>query len=583
MKHSIASKIFVVVAGALLVILLLQWTLLSGAFNQLYYRSILSTMQRELSEAVQQYRAGGENRADRALNEYSLKTGSSVMVIDENYEFGDLDFLSRLTVMSVALKQGDVVNIPIDYLSGLSPRALQSLSVGGSVDVKLVQVGNTAYYEPLTLVIGEAPYTNGPSMREYTVVNPDVEKINASGTVLYRDLPQTSGTQAHRAGLVYDAVKDCLIAKTDIETYLEHMVSAPVYADGAEYRFLYETRVIDGMKYYFVTVQNVVVTGFEKAYLNQYFLAIYIFIGILLLCTAYFIAHRISKPIRHISRVTEKIANLDFSEHVASKGQDELAHLAANINCMSASLESALSELKSSNQELEKASTLSKENEERMKRLLADLAHEFKTPLGVIAGFSDVLISGINEEPPEHYLEIMKSEVAGLIELVNETIELTKLQSGYWSIHIEEHSFAQILTTVVRKFEKRLQSSGFQLKTEIEDAIVAADEHRIGQVLTNFLTNAVKYGDNNIIEITSRVDGRRLVVSIGNSGYISDEDLEKIWNRAYSTEQLSRARLPSQGIGLDIVKKILHAHGSEYGVRRENGMVYFQFTLPICE
>ena len=246
MKHSIASKIFVVVAGALLVILLLQWTLLSGAFNQLYYRSILSTMQRELSEAVQQYRAGGENRADRALNEYSLKTGSSVMVIDENYEFGDLDFLSRLTVMSVALKQGDVVNIPIDYLSGLSPRALQSLSVGGSVDVKLVQVGNTAYYEPLTLVIGEAPYTNGPSMREYTVVNPDVEKINASGTALYRDLPQTSGTQAHRAGLVYDAVKDCLIAKTDIETYLEHMVSAPVYADGAEYRFLYETRVIDG-------------------------------------------------------------------------------------------------------------------------------------------------------------------------------------------------------------------------------------------------------------------------------------------------------------------------------------------------
>ena len=281
--------------------------------------------------------------------------------------------------------------------------------------------------------------------------------------------------------------------------------------------------------------------------------------------------------------MTEKIANLDFSEHVASKGQDELAHLAANINCMSDSLESALSELKSSNQELEKASTLSKENEERMKRLLADLAHEFKTPLGVIAGFSDVLISGINEESPEHYLEIMKSEVAGLIELVNETIELTKLQSGYWSIHIEEHSFAQILTTVVRKFEKRLQSSGFQLKTEIEDAIVAADEHRIGQVLTNFLTNAVKYGDNNIIEITSRVDGRRLVVSIGNSGYISDEDLGKIWNRAYSTEQLSRARLPSQGIGLDIVKKILHAHGSEYGVRQENGMVYFQFTLPICE
>ena len=136
---------------------------------------------------------------------------------------------------------------------------------------------------------------------------------------------------------------------------------------------------------------------------------------------------------------------------------------------------------------------------------------------------------------------------------------------------------------MVRKIEKRLQSSGFQLKTEIEDAIVAADEHRIGQVLTNFLTNAVKYGDNNIIEITSRVDGRRLVVSIGNSGYISDEDLEKIWNRAYSTEQLSRARLPSQGIGLDIVKKILHAHGSEYGVRQENGMVYFQFTLPICE
>ena len=63
----------------------------------------------------------------------------------------------------------------------------------------------------------------------------------------------------------------------------------------------------------------------------------------------------------------------------------------------------------------------------------------------------------------------------------------------------------------------------------------------------------------------------------------SGEDLDKIWNRAYSTEQSLRARLPSQGIGLDIVKKILHAHGSAYGVRQENDMVYFEFTLSICE
>lgn len=583
MKNSIANKIFVIAAGLFLVILLLQWALISGAFNQLYSRSILSTMQGELSAAVQKYRAGGENRADRALNEYSIKTGSSVMVITEDYAFADLDLLSRLTAVSVRLKQGEVVNIPIDYLSGLSPKALQSLTVGGSVDVKLVRVGNTSYYEPLTLVIGKTPYTNGSSMREYTVVNPAVEKINSSGTVLHKDLSQTSGTQVYRANLVYNAVKDCLIAKTDIEEYLEHMVSVPVHADDAEYHFLYETLVIDGVKHYFITVQNVVVTGFEKAYLNQYFLAIYIFIGILSLCTAYFMARRISRPIKDISQATEKIANLDFSEHVAFKGQDELSHLAANINRMSDSLELALTELKASNQELEKASVHSKENEERMKLLLADLAHEFKTPLGVIAGFSDVLISGINEEPPQHYLEIIKNEVAGLIELVNETIELTKLQSGYWSIHIEEHSFAQILTTVVRKFDKRLQNSGFQLKTDIEDAIVSADAHRIGQVLTNFLTNAIKYGDNHVIEITSRVKGKQLVVSIGNSGHISGEDLDKIWNRAYSTEQSLRARLPSQGIGLDIVKKILHAHGSEYGVRQENGMVYFEFTLLICE
>lgn len=583
MKNSIAKKIFVVTAGVFLVIFLLQWTLISGAFNQLYSRNILAAMQRELSAAVQKYRAGGEDRADRALNEYSLKTGSSVMVINENYEFADLDLLSRLPVMNVRLKQGEVVSVPIDYLSGLSPKALQFLSVGSSVDVKLVRVGNTSYYEPLTLVIGKTPYTNGSSMREYTVVNPAVEKINSSGTVLHRNLPQTSGAQAHRAGLVYNAVKGCLIAEEDIETYLEHMVSTPIYADDAEYHFLYETLVIDGMKYYFVTVQNVVITGFEKAYFNRYFLAIYIFIGLLLLCAAYFIAHRVSRPIKHISTVTEKIANLDFSEYVAFKGQDELSHLAANINRMSDNLELALTELKSSNQELEKASVVSRENEERMKLLLADLAHEFKTPLGIIAGFSDVLISGINEGPPDHYLEIIKTEVGRLIDLVNETIELTKLQSGYWSIHIQEHSFAQILTTVVRKFENRLQSSGFQLKTNIEDAIVAADEHRIGQVLTNFLTNAIKYGTDSLIEIASRVEEKRLVVSIGNSGHISDEDLDKIWNRAYGMEQPPKARLPSQGIGLDIVKKILHAHGSEYGVRRESGMVWFWFDLPVCE
>lgn len=586
MRNSITIKIFAVVTGLFLFILVLQWIFISNFFDRLYINDINANIYSSLDEVTEDFHEAGAETYYKPFEEYSLSTGSPVLALRDDFKFADTGFLNKLTNLRVQCeKNGEIYTIPVSYLAQLDKDILSSISHGTKIQAKLVQVGNSDLYEPLLLTIDGIPYSNRTSMHEYTVVNRDVDIIKCSAEVLSsRNYSSNPSTQNQRAELIYDHIKDCLIAKSSLSGFFSAKTGKSEELDGSSYCFISTSSTRDGVHYYFLTLHNIIVTGYESAYLGDIFKGSFVVLAVILIAGAYILARQISKPMQNLNSVTNKIAHLDFSEKATYEGKDEIGQLAHNINTMASSLKTSLQELKTANQNLEIASENAKSNEERMKRLLGDVSHEFKTPLALIGGYADVLRRGINEQEPDYYLDIIIDETANLTDMVNEAIELTKIQSGYWNINIGEYSSRDMVDSVLNRFSHRLENQGFTVETRLCDVMVSADAHRIDQVLSNFISNAIKYADSRrLLQIRMEEDDHNLIIYVENSGAIDDDILQKIWNRNFSVDQHVQARLPSQGIGLDIVKSILDAHHSHYAVSQKDSMVCFSFTLPIIQ
>lgn len=584
MKNSITVKIFAVVTGLFLFILLIQWIFISNFFDRLYIDNINASIYSNLEEVTEDFHEAGSETFYRPFEEYSLSTGSPVLAIRSDFKFADTGFFNKLTTLQVQCgKTGEIYTIPASYLAHLDEDVLPSIKYGTKIQAKLVQVGNSDLYEPLLLTINGIPYSNRTSMREYTVVNKNVNIIKCSAKVLScRDYTSNPSTQNQRAELIYEHIRDCLITRSSLSDFVSAKTGKSEDRDGSSYRFISTSSTRNGVRYYFLTLHNVIVTGYESAYLAHIFKISFVVLAVILMAGAYTLARQISKPMQNLNSVTDKIAHLDFSEKATYKGKDEIGQLSQNINTMADSLENSLQELKSANQSLEIASQEAKNNETRMKKLLGDVSHEFKTPLALINGYADVLRRGINEREPGYYLDIIMDETDNLTDMVNEAIELTRIQSGYWSINMSEYSSKDMVDTVLNRFSRRLENLGFTVETQLCDVMVSADAHRIDQVLSNFISNAIKYSDSrHLLNIRMEVNDMNLTICIENSGTISDDILQKIWNRDFSIDEHAQARLPSQGIGLDIVRSILDAHHSHYSVSNDGSMVCFSFTLPI--
>ena len=586
MKKSITLKIFTVVTGLFLLILVVQWIFVSSFFDRLYINNINANIYSSLDEVTEDFHEAGSETYYRPFEEYSLSTGSPVLALRDDFKFADTGFFNKLTALRVQCEDnGKIYTIPVFYLTQLDEDVLPSIKHGTKIQAKLVRVGSSDLYEPLLLTIEGVPYSNRSSMHQYTVSNRDVKIIKCSAEVLsFRDYSSNPSTQNQRAELIYEHIRDCLITKSSLADFMSKKTGKSEELNGSSYYFISTSTARDGNHYYFLTLHNIIVTGYESAYLGDIFKGSFVVLAVILMAGAYILARQISKPMQNLNSVTDKIAHLDFREKATYEGKDEIGQLSQNINTMASSLESALQELKTANQNLEIASENAKNNEKRMKKLLGDVSHEFKTPLALIGGYADVLRRGINEQEPDYYLDIIMDETANLTDMVNEAIELTRIQSGYWSVHIGEYSSKDIVVAVLERFSRRLENLGFIVETWLCDVMVQADAHRIDQVLSNFISNAIKYGDaHRLLYIRMEVNDNNLIISVENSGTISEDIMEKIWNRDFSIDEHTQARLPSQGIGLDIVKSILDAHHSHYTVSQKEDMVCFSFTLSVIQ
>ena len=319
-----------------------------------------------------------------------------------------------------------------------------------------------------------------------------------------------------------------------------------------------------------------------------YYIALFVIIfgGIVLSI----VSRRFSEPIEELDDIAKKMANLDFSQkYNVSQANDEVDNLGRSINKLSDKLESTIKQLKSTNLELEKDVEEKSQIDEMRKSFISDVSHELKTPIALIQGYSEGLIENVNsdEESRKFYAEVILDEATKMDKLVKQLLELMKLEYGKKNFNNTNFDIIELEKEIIRKSEVMLQKENIKIEMPEETAIeVYADEFYIDQVITNYITNAIKYcneiNNEKKIKITNEIIDEKVRITVFNTSKgLSEEELVHIWNRFYKIDESRNRDNGGTGIGLSLVKAIMNNYGNEYGARNVKDGIEFYFDLDI--
>lgn len=304
------------------------------------------------------------------------------------------------------------------------------------------------------------------------------------------------------------------------------------------------------------------------------------------------VSKKFTKPILELNGIAKKMSNLDFSDkYKPTDVDDEINDLGKSINVMSDKLEKTIKQLRRTNVELERDIEEKSKIDEMRKSFISDVSHELKTPIALIQGYSEGLIENVNndDESRKFYAEVILDETNKMDKLVKQLLELMNLEYGKRDFNNQEFNIVELEREVVRKTTVMLEEKNIKLEFNKDEQInVYADNFYIDQVITNYITNAIKHAKEingeKIIRIENCVDVEKNIVRVKvfNTGdNIKEEEQTRIWNRFYKGDEARTRADGSTGIGLSIVKAIMNNYKKDYGVVNKIDGVEFYFELDL--
>lgn len=256
-----------------------------------------------------------------------------------------------------------------------------------------------------------------------------------------------------------------------------------------------------------------------------------------------FVSRRVITPIRRMMQASHHIANGHYRERVEVTGADELSQLADSFNQMAATLEQT----------------------ETMRRdLIANVAHELRTPLSGIKGYMEGLIDGVLPAQSDTYQQVYR-EADRLQRLVNDLQELSRVEAGAFELRLQPVDIATLIAQTARRLRPQFDEKAVALTLNLPRNLppIRVDEDRICQVLTNLIGNALQYTPaGGEVTVAAAIEARNLKVTVKDTGIgIAPEHLPYLFTRFYRVDK-SRSRAGGgSGIGLTIAKLLIEAHG----------------------
>lgn len=289
-----------------------------------------------------------------------------------------------------------------------------------------------------------------------------------------------------------------------------------------------------------------------------------IFIAILLLLFIYLYFVTVS-PLRKLTQAAIQYTGGNYGYELNLKTDDEYKELGDAISFM--------------------AGEMTKQ-EEYQKKFVANISHDFRSPLTSIKGYAEAILDGtIPYENQDHYLKIILFEAERLNKLTSNLLSLNNFDSNGMLLDITTFNINEIIKTTVASFEGTCIKKKIKIILEFDEKemLVSADMGRIQQVLYNLLDNAIKFShSNSSIKITTRERNEKVFIAVKDHGEgIAKDSINKIWDRFYKSDPSRGKDKKGTGLGLSIVKEIISAHNENITVVSTEGAgTEFVFSLP---
>lgn len=305
----------------------------------------------------------------------------------------------------------------------------------------------------------------------------------------------------------------------------------------------------------------------------------------------------ILRPIRQLRGLANNVADGNLDIRSSIKTGDEYQKLADAFNHMLDELQTAQQKLRLTNKQLDaKIAELSTRNIELFKankvksEFLANVSHEFRTPLNAILGFAEILrekSGGIHKEKNRRYAENIISSGKSLLNMINDLLDLAKIEAGKMQLHLEKANVGDLCETVLTSFSEMTRQKKIKTKLTVDDNIpvVTTDPGKIQQIMYNFLSNSVKFTPEKgrILIKAEMVTDSTVRISVSDTGCgIKQEDKEKIFEKFRQVDGSITRDSPGTGLGLAISKELASMLAGEIGLESEEGKgSTFWFEFPV--
>ena len=316
---------------------------------------------------------------------------------------------------------------------------------------------------------------------------------------------------------------------------------------------------------------------------NRFFLVVGAISLVLCVFVIVFVASGISKPIRELTAISQKMTNLDFeAKYTPEKNVSlELDELGNHMNVLSDTLEKTISELKAANNELLQDIEKKEQIDEMRKDFLSNVSHELKTPLALIQGYAEGLRDGVSDDPEnmQFYCDVIVDEADKMNQMVRKLLTLNQLEFGNEIVEMKRFDITELVQGVISASSLLITNENIHIEfTEDEPVYVWGDEFKVEEVISNFLSNAIHYAlGEKRIRIWFEERGDLLRVSVFNTGNpIPEEDIDKVWIKFYKVDKARTREYGGNGIGLSIVKAIMDSFHRDCGaINHEDGVEFW--------
>ena len=475
----------------------------------------------------------------------------------------------------------DHMRIPMYTFEGeFSSDVLSVFAVGDEVLMDVVQVGNERIpYLIQSNMAGAANLTLANKLHgagaepAYAHLNTELYK----GTITKTVFPDRAEHIAfpYQERLFMQQVKEfqtrLLVNNGDPRQGIEELNPSE---DFSEYKVVIEPIDRNGDPGYIFAITSLQPVDEALSAMRQFYPYVVGFALLSIAFLAFIVSRWLAKPLISLNQITGKIANMDFSEKLPVRSEDEIGQLSGNINHLSDQIEAYINRLQG---DLDKERQLEKVRKE----FIAGVSHELKTPLAVLRCCLSIIRDGIAVEKRDYYFQAMEDEVQRMDSLVVNMLDLAKFESGTYKPKMAIFRIDEAITEVTGSLAGHVQAKELSLELRLQPYRVEGHEGLISRVISNFLSNAIRHSpQGRTITISVQREGQYAKISIENQGStLSEESQKMIWNQFYRIE--GPTFKVGTGLGLSISKEILELHHAIYGVENTQGGVCFFFSLPI--